>query len=67
MTETQAHHARIMIEGGCSIEDVAVTLGLTLREAIHAAAPALKANPIEQARVQRVVKHLRLPQLRIAA
>jgi hypothetical protein len=67
MTVTQAHHARIMIECGCTIEDVCVSLGMTLNEAIHAAAPALKANPVERDRVQRVVRSIRLPHSRIAA
>jgi hypothetical protein len=67
MTETQAQHARIMIECGCTIEDVCVSLGMTLNEAIHAVAPSLKANPIERDRVQRVVRSIRLPHSRIAA
>lgn len=55
------HHARIMIEGGCTIEDVCVTLGMTFNEALHAVAPSLKANPEELKRVRRLVTGMRLP------
>lgn len=61
MTPQQVHHARIMIECGCSIEDVAATLGLRLTDAIYAVAPSLKANPTEQRRVQRILRSLRIP------
>jgi len=58
--ETRAHHARIMIEGGCSIEDVAVTFGFRLSAAINAISPALKVNRREQQRVQRILCRLQL-------
>lgn len=63
MTPQQVHYARIMIEGGCSIEDVAVTFGLRFLEAIHTVAPSLKANPAEQERVRRILQRMRLPPL----
>ncbi len=61
MTPQQVHHARIMIECGCTIEDVAVTLGLKLYEAIYGVASSLKANPQEQARVRKIAAAMRLP------
>lgn len=61
MTPIQIHHARIMVEGGCTIEDVCVTLGLALRETIYAVAPALKANPQELKRVRGLLLGMRLP------
>lgn len=60
MTPAQIHHARIMIEGGCSIEDAAATLGLRLHDAIYAVAPSLKANPKQQKRVQKLLLGTRL-------
>ena len=60
MTRQQSHYARIMIEGGCSIEDVAVTFGVRLHEAIYAVAPSLAANPREQKRVQRILRSMKL-------
>lgn len=58
--ERRTHHARIMIEGGCSIEDVCVTLGMGLHEAIYAVAPSLKANPEEQKRIRRMAASMKL-------
>ena len=60
MTRQQAHHARIMFECGCSIEDVAITLRVTLDVAIYAVAPSLAANPREQKRVQRILRSMKL-------
>lgn len=60
MTPRQIHYAQIMIECGCSIEDVAVTMRVKLHDAIYAVAPALKANPAERKRVQKMVKSYRL-------
>ena len=60
MTPRQIHHAQIMIECGCSIEDVAVTMRVRLHDAIYAVAPALKSNPAERKRVQKIAKSLRL-------
>lgn len=60
MTPRQIHHAQIMIECGCTIEDVAVTMRVRLHDAIYAVAPALKANPAERKRVQKILKSLRL-------
>ena len=60
MTRQQANHARIMFECGCSIEDVAITLRVTLDVAIYAVAPSLAANPREQKRVQRILRSMKL-------
>lgn len=60
-TATQIHHARIMVECGCTIEDVSVTLGMRLYDTIYVVAPSLKANPEEQKRVRRIVAASRLP------
>ena len=61
MTDRKTHFARIMIECGCSIEDVCATLGMRLHDAIYAVAPALKANPDEQKRVRRMAASMKLP------
>ena len=61
MTPVQIHHARIMIECGCSVEDVAVTLGLRFTDAVYAVAPALKANPAELKRIRRLVAGMKIP------
>jgi len=61
VTPQQIHHARIMVECGCTIEDAAVTLGLKLYDAIYAAAPSLNCNPQEHARVRRIAAAMRLP------
>lgn len=61
MTPQQIHHARIMIEGGCSIEDVTVTLGIRLIEAMYAVAPSIKTNPKEQKRVRRILHGMKMP------
>lgn len=42
--DERERYARIMIEGGCSVEDVAMTLGMTFKAALYAVAPALKCN-----------------------
>lgn len=55
MTPTQLHHARIMIECGCTIEDVTVSLRLSIPQAILAVAPSLHANSREQARVRKML------------
>lgn len=54
MNDQKIHHARIMIECGCALEDVAVTLGMKLDDAIYAVAPSLHANPTEQKRVRQI-------------
>lgn len=59
--ERQTHFARVMIEGGCTIEDVCATLGMRLHEAIYAVAPSLKANPDEQKRVRKMAASMKLP------
>jgi hypothetical protein len=61
LTPTQIHHARIMVECGCSIEDVAVTLRVRLHEAIYAVAPSLKANAKEAKRVRTMLQNMKLP------
>lgn len=38
------HHANIMVECGCSVEDVAVTFRVTIDAALYFVAPALKNN-----------------------
>ncbi len=60
MTPLQAHHARIMVECGCSVEDVAITFGLRFTEAVYAVAPALKSNPDELKRIRRVVTGMKI-------
>lgn len=60
MTRQQRHHARIMIECGCSIEDVAVTMGAKLADTIYAIAESLHANPTEQKRVQKMLRSMKL-------
>ena len=62
MTPTKRHHARIMIECGCSIEDVCVSLGLGLIDAIYAVAPALDHNPDLRKRVRYMLGERGLPQ-----
>lgn len=57
---TKIHHARIMCEGGCQIEDIAVTLGMLLHEVILGIAPSLKSNPQERKRVRKIVTKHRL-------
>lgn len=57
---TKIHHARIMCEGGCQVEDIAVTLGMLLHEVILAIAPSLKSNPQERKRVRKIVTKHRL-------
>lgn len=57
---TKIHHARIMCEGGCQIEDIAATLGILLHEAILAISPSLKSNFRERKRVQKIVSKYRL-------
>ena len=44
MNERQVHHARIMIECGCSVHDVAITFRISIGEALYVVAPALKNN-----------------------
>ena len=44
MTPIQTHHARIMIECGCSVQDVAITFRISIGEALYVVAPALKNN-----------------------
>ena len=44
MTRQQAHHARIMVECGCSVQDVAITFRISIGEALYVVAPALKNN-----------------------
>ena len=61
MTPQQIHHACIMIECGCSIEDVAVTMRVQLHDAIYAVAPALKSNPEERRRVNKMLTRAKLP------
>lgn len=61
MHDRQTHYARLMVENGCTIEDVCATLGMRLHEAIYAVAPALKANPDEQKRVRRMAASMKLP------
>ena len=56
----EERHARIMIECGCCIEDVALTFGWDLADAIHTISPALKANPQEAKRVRRLLSGYRL-------
>ena len=60
MDTPEERYARIMIECGCCIEDVALAFGWTLADAIHTVAPALKANPQEAKRVRRLLSGLRL-------
>ena len=60
MNDKQVHHARIMMECGCTLEDIAVTLGLKLHDAIYAVAPSLKANPEEQKRVRRIAAAMKI-------
>lgn len=60
MTPRQIHHAQIMIECGCAIEDVAVTMRVRLHDAIYAVAPSLKANPVERERVKKMLRAMRL-------
>lgn len=62
MTPTQRHHARIMIECGCSIEDVCVSLHIGLVDAIYAVAPALDHNPALRKRVRYMLSERGLPQ-----
>ena len=57
---TRNHYARIMCEGGCSVEDIAVTLGMLLHEAVLAIAPSLKCNHKERRRVAHLAVKLRL-------
>lgn len=40
-TVEQRHHARIMAEGGCTIEDIALTLGISTWDVAAAAGDAL--------------------------
>lgn len=61
MSPVKVHHARIMVECGCAVEDVAVTLGLRFTEALYAVAPALKANAEELKRVRRIVAGMKIP------
>jgi len=61
VTRQQRHHARIMIECGCSIEDVCVSLRLGLIEAIYAVAPALDHNPALRKRVRYMLGERGLP------
>lgn len=57
---TKIHHARIMCEGGCQVEDIALTLGMLLHEVVLAVGPALKCNARERARVQKIVAKYRI-------
>jgi len=61
MTPTTIHHARIMIEGGCTIEDVCVTLGLKFTDAVYAVAGSLKANPEENRKVRKILTGMKMP------
>lgn len=51
----QERFARIMIEGGCRIEEVALLFGWTIADTLQTIAPALKANPEEAKRVRRII------------
>jgi len=55
MDDRQTHFARIMVECGCTIEDVSVTLGMKLDDTIYAVAQSLKANPAELKRVRNII------------
>lgn len=60
MTPEKTHHARIMVEYGCTIEDVAVTLRVRLHDAVYAVAPSLKANPSERKKVQKMLLSMKM-------
>lgn len=61
MSPVKVHHARIMIEGGCTIEDVCVTLGLKFTDAMYAVAGSLKANPEENRKVRKILTGMKMP------
>jgi hypothetical protein len=44
VSSQQHKHARIMIECGCSVEDVAITFRWAIPHALYVVAPALKSN-----------------------
>lgn len=52
MTPQQTQHARIMVEGGCTLEDVAITFNTGLHDVARAVAPSLKANAEARARAR---------------
>lgn len=54
----EERHARIMIEGGCRIEEVALSFGWTIADTLQTVAPALKANLEEAKRVRRIIGQL---------
>lgn len=55
----EERYARLMVECGCCIEEVAIVFGWSIADTVHTIAPALKANPVEAKRVRRLLsRHL---------
>lgn len=51
----EERYARLMVECGCCIEEVAIVFGWSIADTVHTIAPALKANPVEAKRVRRLL------------
>ena len=59
MTPEDERHARIMVEGGCSLEEVALVFGWTLDDTLLTVAPALKVNPGAATTARKLLKNIR--------